>query len=67
MDVNKLAQETAHTLLNATTAGYNALARHKKRGRTICFKKDKVELAGPLWANDLLTIKDNKNGSCIDV
>jgi hypothetical protein len=56
-------------MLNKTEAGKKALARHLSKGRTICFGKDYQPPGGigPLFVKQTMKIKDNKNGTCLEV
>lgn len=64
-----MAYQTAIEYLQSTDAGRTALTRHEERGRPICYKPDYDAFGniGPLWVSDVMTIKDSKDHSCLNV
>lgn len=67
-DVNIYSEQLAHTILQTTSSGTNALARHISKGRKICHGKDYQPPGGigPLFVKGTMTIKDDKTG-CLQV
>ena len=64
-----MAYETALGELNMTSTGQIAIGRYATRGRKVCFEDDFAATGniGPLFVSESMTIKDNKNGTCLTV
>ena len=67
--MNEYAIEVAENYMKNTAAGAHALDRFKKSGRPICLHDDFTPIGniGPLFVEETLEVKDDKNNKCLSV